>query len=158
MVRACFGGDQIAGRSQEFGFLGGRHVQHMKSVIMSIRQVDGSLCGNDGRFVIPNATVVGIRLPAVQTLGIRLHGGFVFAMSADRQIGFREDAFKGLLFVDQQVARTRSNKNFDAGGTFRLLQNIDIVRSGSDVEAVVDDTLLCRDVQFCVQSIKCGGG
>ena len=58
MMWAGFGSDQITGASQEFHFFSRRHMQHVKSMAMSLGQIHRSFCRNDGRFVISNTTVI----------------------------------------------------------------------------------------------------
>ena len=58
MMRANFGRDQLAPGINQLNFLRRRHVQHVKAVIVAMRQVDCSSCGNDGSFVVADTRVI----------------------------------------------------------------------------------------------------
>ena len=88
----------------EFTLRGGRNVQHVKTVPVSLGEVDGSR-GCDGpppggrEFANdPHIACSG------QSLGILANGRFVFAVSGDRQRRFGEDSLQVLLAIDKQVA------------------------------------------------------
>ena len=120
-------------------------------------EINRSFRRNDGRLMVTNPGVIGEVLAAVESLGVCPDGLFVLTVGTDRKRRFREDPFQGRLLVDEHIAGTRTNEDLDARRARCLLEFVDVLRRGPDVEAVVDDGFRCCQRQFVVQSLDRSG-
>ena len=136
-----FGSDQTSMRFQERDFIGGTHMQDVKSMLMPYRQIDRSTCGDDRRWIIPDPRMVMHRQVRAQASLVGSDSRFIFAMGADRDFGFSENSLEGFLFVDEQIPGARSDEDFNAGDASGDLEGFDIGRRCAHVEAIVDERL-----------------
>ena len=161
---ADLGRQQRAGVLQHAQFSRGGDVQDVEPVRMALCQIDGPADANDGRFFIANLAVHSHRprrlaQPVADGGPVRFDGGLVLAVGAEGQRRLREDAFQGLLRVDQQVAGAGPDEDFDArraagvGGR----QFVDVVRRRPEVEAPVDEALRRGDPVLRLPEFAGGG-
>lgn len=60
-------------------------------------------------------------------------------MGAYRQRGLGKDLLECLLFVDQQIAGARADKDFDARNILRFVQLGNVAARRTDIKAVIGD-------------------
>ena len=76
----------------------------MEPVTMPVREIDRPFCRDDGGGFVPDAGMIGEIAAAAELGRVGSHGGFVFAMGADRQPRLGENPLQGLL-VDPPADR-----------------------------------------------------
>ena len=100
-----------------------------------------------------------VRIVAILLLGrrhIAVDDGRVLAMGHNRQAGSSKDAVKGFTTVDKHVARRRPHEELDAGNAamVKASEEVAIVVGGTEEEAIVHMTLLCRQAELLFQSLQ----
>jgi hypothetical protein len=136
MMQTGLAADQVTRTAKEFDFLCGRDMQDVKLMTMPFRQLNRSHGRYQSRLMVTNPTVIGHVVTPAELSCIGTHRGFIFAMGADRQSCLCKDPLKRLLMVNQQIPGTRANKDFDSGRSLCRLKHLQIVRGGTDVEAI----------------------
>ena len=83
----------------------------------------------------------------------------IFTMSHDGQRSGREDALQGLPAVDEHISRRRAHEQLDARDAvnIELGENVGIVVSGAEEEAIVHMTLRGSQGKLLIKRLKGGG-
>src|SRR3972149_6733409 len=64
MMRAGFGGDEVAVIGKELGFRAGGNVQHVEAMLVPVGKINRAARGNEGGLVIADAGMAGYVLRA----------------------------------------------------------------------------------------------
>ena len=89
-------------------------MQKMKSVLVPPGQVDGPRRTFGGRLRVPDFGVVRNNAATIKCRRVGPNQGLVFTVGRNGQRGLGKNLFERFLLINQEIARGRTDENFDA--------------------------------------------